>query len=181
MRKTNVRVLLAAMLAVAMLAGCKGGEEQYGEPESFSFVVYPGARYLGQLTEATKNAHRALNPGQEPPPTAIYDSDAPVDEVANWYAKQYGYNGVAADATNNLSAAKPPAYFRTGDLAADAQAIQPLVAKMGLQTDVTKAQGQYRAADIEPRPNRPRVTVQRPYFDVTTSTVVDKTLVLMSR
>jgi hypothetical protein len=52
---------------------------------------------------------------------------------------------------------------------------------MNVPTDLSKATGSYRAADILPRPNRPRVTVQRPYFDVTTSQVVDKTLILMSR
>ena len=29
--------------------------------------------------------------------------------------------------------------------------------------------------------NRPRVTIQHPYFDVTTSQVVDRTIVLMTR
>jgi hypothetical protein len=52
---------------------------------------------------------------------------------------------------------------------------------MKLTTDVTKASGSYKAAEIAPRPNRPRVTVQRPYFDVTTSQVVDRTLILMTR
>jgi hypothetical protein len=52
---------------------------------------------------------------------------------------------------------------------------------MKMNTDVTRAQGKYKAADIEPKPNRPRVTVQRPYFDVTNSQVVDRTLILMSR
>ena len=176
-----IRILLAALLvAAAMFLGCKG-EDDYSEPEAFSFVVYPGSRYLGQLTETTKAAHKALDPSSEPPPTAIYDTDAPVEQVAEFYAKEYGYNGVAADATNNLSAAKPPAYYRTGDLAGDVKAIAELLKKMNMPTDVTKAQGMYKAADIQPRPNRPRVVVQRPYFDVTTSQVVDRTLILMSR
>lgn len=169
------------LLALALIAGCKGAEEDLSEPETFSFVVYPGARYLGQLTETTKNAHRAMDPNTEPPPTAIYDTDAPVEEVAKWYAQQYGYNEVAPDATNNLSAAKPPAFYRTGDLAGDTKAIEELLKKMNMQTDVSKAVGTYKAAQIEPRPNRPRVTIQRPYFDVTNSQVVDKTLILMSR
>jgi hypothetical protein len=169
------------LLALAVIAGCKGGEEDFAEPEAFSFVVYPGSRYLGQLTETTKNAHRAMDPNTEPPPTAIYDSEAPVEEVAKWYAQQYGYKEVAPDATNNLSAAKPPAFYRTGDLAGDTQAIESLLRKMSMPTDVSKAVGSYRAAQIDPRPNRPRVTIQRPYFDVTTSQVVDKTLILMSR
>jgi hypothetical protein len=168
-------------LALALVAGCKGGEEEVVEPEAFSFVVYPGSRYLGQLTETTKNAHRAMDPNTEPPPTAIYDAEAPVEEVAKWYAQQYGYKEVAPDATNNLSAAKPPAFYRTGDLATDTKAIEELLRKMSLQTDVSKAVGMYKAAQIEPRPNRPRITIQRPYFDVTTSQVVDKTLILMSR
>ena len=175
------RTLLSALLAVtAIFVSCKG-EEEYAEPEAFSFVVYPGARYLGQLTEKTKEAHKTMNPAVEPPPTAIYDTDAPVEQVAEYYAKQYGYKGVAPDMTNNLSAAKPQAYYRSGDLAADQAVIADLLKKMNMPTDTSKAQGTYKAADIAPRPNRPRVTVQRPYFDVTTSQVVDRTLILMSR
>jgi len=52
---------------------------------------------------------------------------------------------------------------------------------MSLGTDVTKATDMYKSAEIQPRPNHPRVTVQRPYFDVTTSQTVDRTLILMSR
>jgi hypothetical protein len=172
--------LTVLLVAAAIVAGCQGREE-LAEADAFSFVVYPGSRYLGQLTETTKNAHRALNPQQEPPPTAIYDTDAPLEQVAEYYAKEYGYREVAPDVTNNLSAAKPPAYYRTGDLAVDVKSIEELLQKMNMQTDVTKAQGSYRAADLAPRPNRPRVTVQRPYFDPTSSQVVDRTLILMSR
>jgi hypothetical protein len=177
----HARTLLSALLALTVVfAACKG-EEEFAEPEAFSFVVYPGSKYLGQLTENTKQAHKVINPAQEPPPTAIYDTDAPIEQVADYYAKQYGYNEVAPDATNNLSAAKPQAYYRTGDLAADAKEIEPLLKRMNLPTDITKATGTYKAADITARPNRPRVTIQRPYFDVTTSQVVDRTLILMSR
>jgi hypothetical protein len=177
----TARYLLSALLALTLVfAACKG-EEEYAEPEAFSFVVYPGSRYLGQLTEATKQAHKTLNPTQEPPPTAIYDTDATVEQVAEYYAKQYGYPEVAPDATNNLSAAKPQAYYRAGDIATDFKGIQPLLQQMGINADAAKAVGQYKAADIAPRPNRPRVTVQRPYFDATTSTVVDRTLISMSR
>jgi hypothetical protein len=173
---TSTRITLAALLALAMLfAGC-GREEELAEPDAFSFVVYPGARYLGQLTESTRQAHKVMDPNKEPPPTAIYDTDAPLQQVADFYAQQYGYSGVATD-----SAAKPPAYYRDGDLGADAKAIEPLLQKMSLGTDVSKASGPYKSAEIAPRPNRPRVTVQRPYFDVTTSQVVDRTLILMSR
>jgi hypothetical protein len=176
----KVHLLSALLILTAVFAGCKGKEE-FAEPEAFSFVVYPGSRYLGQLTETTKNAHRALDPSTEPPPIAIYDTEAPVEQVAEFYAKEYGYKEVAADVTNNLSAAKPPAYYRSGDLQTDTKAIEELLKKMNMPTDVSKAVGSYRAADILPRPNRPRVTVQRPYFDSTTSQVVDRTLILMAR
>ena len=180
MSKKLLISLTALLVLAAMVAGCKGKEE-LAEPDAFSFVVYPGSRYLGQLTESSKNAHRVLNPNGEPPPTAIYDTDAPLEQVAEFYAKEYGYREVAPDVTNNLSAAKPPAFYRTGDLAVDVKSIEELLKKMNMPTDITKAQGSYRAADLAPRPNRPRVTVQRPYFDPTTSQVVDRTLILMSR
>lgn len=174
---------LLAVLAVvsAGLGGCKH-EKGPGAEEAFSFVVYPGANYLPHLTEMTKQAHKVLKPGEpEPPPVAIYDTDASVEDVANFYAKSYGFGAIAPDATNNLSAAKPRAYYRNGDLQTDAQAIQPLMQQMKLPTDITRAQGKYKAADIDAKPNRPRVTVQRPYFDVTNSQVVNRTLILMSR
>jgi hypothetical protein len=181
LRKT--RLLLLALLVVALaVTGCrKEKEEASNEPASFTFTIYPGSRYLTQLTELTKQAHKTLKPNEEPPPTAIYDTDAPVDRVAEYYAKSYGYNKVAPDSTNNLSTAKPPAYYRNGDLATDVKAIEPVLQKMNVKADTSKAQGHYRAAEIEPRVNRPRVTIQRPYFDVTTSQTVDRTLILMAR
>ena len=56
----KTRLLLSALLVLtAFFAGCKG-EDDYAEPEAFSFVIYPGSRYLGQLTEMTKNAHKVM-------------------------------------------------------------------------------------------------------------------------
>ena len=173
-------LLLLAVVAIA-IAGCKGEKKTSTEPETFQFTIYPGSRYLQQVTEVFKQATKAGNPAAEIPPMAIYDTDAPVETVAQFYAKAYGYPNVAADATNDLSAAKPPAFYRTGDLAADAKAIEPIVKKLNLNTDVSKAVGTYRAAEIARKTTRPQVTVQRPYFDVTTSQVVDRTIILMAR
>lgn len=176
----HLRLLLAALLAAALLfAACKGEEEEYAEPEAFSFVIYPGSRYLGQLTDKTKEAHKVMNPNVEPPPTAIYDTDATVEQVTQYYAQQYGYAQIAPE--KGTSATPPQAYYKTGDLALDAKAIEPLLPQLNLKTDVSKAVGTYKGAEIAPRPNRPRVTINRPYFDVTTSQVVDRTLILMSR
>lgn len=182
MEKKTRLLLIAPLLVVLAVLGCrKEKEDLSNEPATFTFTIYPGSRYLSQLTELTKQAHRTLKPNEEPPPIAIYDTDAPVERVAEFYAKSYGYTTVAPDATNNLSTAKPPAYYRTGDLAADVKAVEPVLQKMNVKSDTSKAQGHYKAAEIEPKTNRPRVTVQRPYFDVTTSQTVDRTLILMSR
>jgi hypothetical protein len=167
------------LVVVALAAGCSK-EDEYNEPDTFAFVIYPGSRYLGQITEATRQAHKILKPNEEPPPVAIYETDASVEDVANFYAKSYGYGSVAADATNNLSTVPPRAYFRAGDLS-EVKTSAELLQKLNLKTDISKAVGTYKAAEIAPRPNRPRVTVQRPYFDVTTSQVVNKTIILMSR
>lgn len=175
------RFVLLALVVTLPFAGCKSKENEANEPETFAFVVYPGARYLAQLSETTKQAHKAINPAAEPPAIAIYDTDAPVEKVAEWYAKEFGYSTIAPDATNNLSSAKPPAYWRSGDLATDATAAKPIADKLKLNVDYAKALGKYKAAEIEPKTNRPRVTVQRPYFDMTTSQTVDRTLILMSR
>jgi hypothetical protein len=181
MRKVLILLLVAAAVA-AVLTGCKGEQKEASiEPATFQFTIYPGSRYLAQLTELTKQAHKTLESDKEIPPTAIYDTDAPVDTVAQFYAKAYGFGNVAPDVTNNLSAAKPPAYYRTGDIAADVKSIESLLKKMNVNVDVSKAAGHYRAAEIESKPNRPHVTVQRPYFDLTTGQVVDRTIILMAR
>lgn len=179
-RVTHFRLIWVLLVLVAVFAGCRG-EDEVADTDTFSFVVYPGSRYLGQLTDITREAHRLLKPNEPAPPVAIYDTEASVEDVAHFYAKSYGYASIAPDPTNKLSAATPQAYYRTGDLTADVKSIEPLLPRLNLNSDVSKAVGTYKAADIAPRPNRPRVTVQRPYYDVITSQVVDRTLILMSR
>jgi hypothetical protein len=178
----TTRLLAAAMLIALVAAGCsKEKKNETTEPEAFAFTIYPGSRYLAQLTDLWKQAHKIFRPTDDVPPIAIYDTDAPLEKVAEFYAQSYGYNTVAPDATNNLSSAKPPAYYRSGDLAKDAAGIVPVAQKLNLKLDPTKATGAYRAAEIDPKPNRPRVTIQRPYFDASTSQTVDRTLIMMTR
>ena len=179
MKHLRLLTALLLLLAAFLVAACTGGEEEYAEPEAFSFVIYPGSRYLGELTEKTKQAHKVARPSEEPPPTAIYDAEATVEEVADYYAKQYGYAEIAAQPGTGTT--QPRAYYRTGDLAQDNLPLAGILPQLQLQTDLSKAVGTYRGAYISPRPNRPQVTIQRPYFDVTTSKVVDRTLILMSR
>ena len=184
MSRTSRLLTITALVALLSLsvAGC--GKEKKGdssEPEAFAFTIYPGSRYLAQLTDLWKQARKVMRPSDDVPPIAIYDTDAPVDKVAEFYAQAYGYNKVAPDATNNLSSAKPPAYYRTGELATDVAGIVSVAQKMNLKLDPSKAVGSYRAAEIDPKSNRPRVTIQRPYFDASTSQTVDRTLIMMSR
>ena len=179
MSKRKYLLLVAAVIIAA--AGCRGEKKASTEPETFQFTIYPGSRYLQQVTEVFKQAAKVYRPNEEIPPTAIYDTDASVEDVAQFYAKAYGYPGVAPDETNGGSAVKPAAYYRTGDMAADAKAMEPTAKKLNLNVDVSKAAGTYRAAEISRKPNRPQVTIQRPYFDVTTSQVVDRTIILMAR
>jgi len=174
------RAVVAVILLSLALTGCKSEKSESSEPATFTFTVYPGSRYQAPLTDLFKRAATVINPNTTPPPIAIYDSDAPIDAVANYYAKTYGYTKVGSDATNNLSAAKPPAYYRNGDLATDIKAVEPLMKKLSLNVDIAKAQGKYRAVEIESKMNRPRVTIQRPYFDVINSQVVDRTMILMA-
>src|SRR5262245_36775386 len=179
MGKLKYLMLFAA--AVLPLAGCRGEKKEGTEPPTFQFTIYPGSRYLQQVTEVFKQASKLYHPTEEVPPMAVYDTDAPVDQVAEFYAKAYGYQNVAADATNDMSSVKPPAYYRSGDMAADIKAADDMIKKLNLKTDPSKAVGTYRAAEIQAKPNRPHVTIQRPYFDVTTSQVVDRTVILMAR
>ncbi len=175
------RAVLVALLFGVAFGGCKNEKKpETSEPPGFTFTVYPGAQYLSELTELTKRAHGVVQPKEPAPPIAIYDADAPLDAVANFYMQSYGFAKIAPDATNNLSVAKPPAYYRSGDLATDVKSIGPLLQKLKVKIDLSKAQGKYRAVELEGRPNRPRVTIQRPYFDVTKSQVIDRTIILMA-
>lgn len=179
--RTFSRSLAITLIAVAaLIIGCNK-EKSASEQQTFAFVVYPGAKYLPQITDLFKQASKVIKPNEEPAQYAVYDTDAPIEDVATWYANNYGYGKVAADSTNNLSAAKPAAYFRTGDLAADAKATQDIIKKLNASADVSKASGAYKAAEIEAKPNRPHVTIERPYFDPAKSEVVNRTLILMLR
>lgn len=178
MVKSFRAVAAAAVALLLVVGGCKSESESAADAEPFAFVVYPAARYLGPLTEVTKKAHALAKPSEPPPPLVIYDTEAPLEIVANYYAKEYGYGVIAPD---NVSLASPLAYYRTGELFGDVKAVEPLFGKLNLTVDTSKAKGAYRAVEVGGKPNRPRVTLQRPYFDVTSSEVVDRTLILMSR
>jgi hypothetical protein len=179
---------LSALLLLISLAACRREksadvsdyESRDAQGSGYTFVVYPGARLLPELTDLRRKAQSALS-GSAPPPQAVYDTDASVEDVATFYAKQYGYGKVAPDATGNFSSAAPPAYYRTGDLAQDNAGMKPVLDKIGSRADLSKAVGAYKGAQISAQPSRPAVTLTRPYFDVSKSQVVNRTLIIMYR
>jgi hypothetical protein len=185
-----MRRLLAVGLAVVALVGCQRESEMepLSEYESadlqaraYNFQVYPGARFLQAQTDVLRRAHFVIQPkATEAPPMAMYDSEAPLDQVANFYAERYGYQ-LAANSTNNFSSVKPNAYYTGGDLTKDVAQVKPILDQLKMNTDISEAKGEYRGVHIDPSENMPRVTLQRPYFDVVNGQVVDRTLILMVR
>ena len=83
--RTFSRPLAIVLIAAAAFIGCSK-EKPASEGTTFAFFVYPGAKYLSQLTDLFKQAHKVIKPAEEPPATAVYDTDAPLEDVANYYA-----------------------------------------------------------------------------------------------
>jgi hypothetical protein len=151
------------------------------QARTYNFQVYPQARFLEKQTELLRRAHFVMQPkATEAPPMAMYDTEAPLDQVAQFYADRYGYK-LAANQTNDFSSVKPDAYYASGDLAKDVQTIKPVLDQLKVQPDLSKAVGEYRAVHINPSENMPRVSLQRPYFDLINGQVVDRTQILLVR
>jgi len=144
----------------------------------FNFQVYPGATYLEPYTDLLKKAHFVLQPNaKEAPPMAVYDTADAVDKVAPWYADKYSYPTIA----DNFSSVPPPAYYTQGEIQADLANLKPVLEKLGMSTDLTTGVGKYRGAYIRPQETLPRVSIQRPYFDLVNHKLVDRTLIVMVR
>ncbi len=182
-----MRRVLIVVAALLIAAGCReeklepmeAGEAAGVQAKAYNFVVYPGARFLEQHTDVMRRSHFVLNPNAaDAPPMAVYESDAPVEEVAKFYADKYGYS--LAENAGADPAAKPKAYFTSGDLS-ESLAIKPITEKLGMKLKFENLSGPWRGAHISPRVDMPRVTLQRPYFDYVNDGVIDKTLILMVR
>ena len=182
----SIRILALALL----LAACR--KEQSVEPlsnyesadvqaKAFNFQIYPGAKFDEQQTDLLRRAHFVLQPeAKEAPPMAVYVSDAPLDQVAKFYAEKYGYQ-LAENEANDFKTVKPEAYYHSGDLKQDAEAVVPIAEKLNLKPEPEKAQGRFRGAYLAPQPTLPRVSLKRPYFDLLTNQTVDKTMIVMVR
>lgn len=185
-----MKCLTLAMAAALLLASCGDEDLQPLDPfesaelqaRMYNFQVYPGARFLEKQTEVLRRAHFVMQPDAvEAPPMAMYETDAPLEEVARWYAEKYGYAEVATDEVNDFSSVKPQAYYTAGELGPDAAAIAPIVEKLGLQLTAQRISGAWRGAHISPTEDLPRVSLQRPYVDVVNDRTTDKTLIVMVR
>lgn len=152
------------------------------QARAYNFQVYPGAQYLKEPTEILRRGSLAMHPSlTEAPPMAMYDTNASIDDVAEFYRVKYDYARIAENEMNSFSSAKPNAYFSTGDMRKDLESIRPLVDQLKLKVDYDKAAGKYRGAYLAPKPGMPRVTLQRPYFDLSKNQVVDRTLIVLVR
>jgi hypothetical protein len=178
--------LTAAALVLA--AGCRekalepvgAGEAAGVQAKAYNFQVYPGSRFLEQQTDVLRRSHFVLHPeASDAPPMAMYEADAPIEDVATFYAQKYGYGPLAEKAPPD-GAPQVKAYYTSGDLS-ESLAIKPITEKLGMQLKFENLSGPWRGAHIAPRVDMPRVTLQRPYFDFVNDRVVDKTLILMVR
>jgi hypothetical protein len=183
------RIAALLLVALALMACRKEKVQPMSEYESaevqaraYNFLVFPGAKLLQAQIDLLKKASFVLQPElKEAPAMTMYDTDAPLEQVAAFYAGKYGYPAVAPSEREDFSAVKPKAYYTAGDLGQDAAHIKPVLEKLRLSSDISAAVGKYRGAYLAPQTNLPRVTLQRPYFDVVNRKVVDRTLILMVR
>jgi len=183
--------MILVLVSIVVLSGCRKEEtlQPLSEYESadvqaraYNFQIHPGAKFLEAETALLRRAHFVLQPdATEAPPMAMYETDAPLEEVATYYAEKYGFPRVAENELNNFSSAKPAAYFTTGDLAKDTEQVKPILEKLKSTVDTSKAAGPYRGAHISATGNMPRVTLQRPYFNLVRGEVADRTLIVMVR
>lgn len=178
-------LILAALLVVS--CGDEGEVKVLDEYESadlaaraWSFQVYPGSEFLPDYTDAFRRSHALLNPSSpEPPPIAVYDTDASVEDVARFYVETYGYDRISPAPEDPGEA--PPAYLTSGDIGEDTRKIEDLLRRLGYDHDLDSVEGEWKGAHIAPVGPYPRVTIQRPYFHFGSGEVRDRTLILMVR
>ncbi|MBW3565818.1 MAG: hypothetical protein KY459_13970 [Acidobacteria bacterium] len=180
--------LLLAVPLLLSFAGCREpkGEalDEYESSEvrtrSMDFQVYPGSSFLEEHTEAYRRSHSILNPRSKTiPPMAFYESNDPVETVAGFYAKIYGYERVHPNAVNDFSPYPPHAYLTRGDLAEATRAIVPIIEQLGYDSDISDVSGDFAGAHVDGIDLFPRVSLQRPWYDFISGEVRDTTMILM--
>lgn len=181
--------MLCCALVLAAIGCRKEADRPVAEYEvaglqarAYNFQVYPGSTFLKEQTDILRRGSLKMHAYlTEAPPMAMYETGATIDEVAEFYRDKYGYARIAENEMNSFSAAKPNAYFSTGDLRADLESIRPLIDELKLKVEYGKVGGKYRGAYLAPKPGMPRVTLQRPFFDLVRNEVIDRTLIVLVR
>lgn len=188
---TSVGLIVVNVMFLAITAGCR--KEPVLEPlppseaaairaQAWDFHVYPGATELGAQEDLLRRASLALDPAKkEPPALGMWDTDDPLEDVAAFYSGKYQYGEISPSDAPLPDGSKPLAWRSEGDLATDAAAIRPVLERLGMKSDTTAAIGTYRSVTMRGTTGLPRVSIQRPYFDVFEGKVVDRTLVLLVR
>lgn len=150
--------------------------------QAWDFHVYPGATELGGQEDLLRRAALALDPARkEPPALGMWDTDAPLETVAEFYTGKYRYGPIAPTNAPLADGSNPVAWWGEGNLAEDAARTRPVLEKLGMKSDVSAAVGTYRSVTMRGNNGLPRVSIQRPYFDLIGGKVVDRTLVLLVR
>ena len=167
-----------AALVAACLAGCRSepvrvSSYEWIDPaaEKAPFPVFPGSTVLADQTDLVRRARVLMLPKGVPAPRLIvFDTDAPIDEVAAWFAERHA------------SPEGTPAAVRrvAGDLAADETALAPILAKLGHKYTPGVGRGACVSAEIAGGGGRPSVSLRRPWRDFVHDRVVDRTLIMIS-
>lgn len=174
----GIAMLLAVGLLIPVAAGCSDHQEADRGVAAYS---YPGARQLHQQEVILHRAHALLNPGADAREIVILETADSVESVALFYAARYGIRQVVEDTVNDFSATLPPAYYREGDIGEDVRQYAHIVAALGLPFDPESISGSYRGAQINGTSTQPTITIQRPYIELPNGTIVDRTVILISK
>lgn len=132
--------------------------------------LFDGATPLPAQTDLMRRARAVIRGGApaDEGRLVLLETEAPVDEVAAYYATALGTDGVAAKVTRTA-----------GDFGADEASLTPVLERLGVAF-TRGAKGSYASAVIEGAPGMPHVSLQRPYRDFVGDRIVDRTLVIVS-
>ena len=163
---------------ILLLASACGQErlekvEEYVSQDPWAELAYPGAEQRVEQEDLLRKAHFLANPSADSAPhVEAYSTPDPLNEVAAFYARKYGYGVLPEDPT-------APAHLGSGDFADMRQSIEQIAAKLVETPDLEALKGPYRTAYFRGTGMLPRISLQRPYFDLTRGELIDQTVIVM--
>lgn len=184
----KIRTDVVRQLGVVILAGSIGCGQQdsvqreppLGLDPAFAGAVCSDVRYLARQTVLLERAQSLMNPDTSGrAKLALLDTADPFEDILHCYASLYQVEYIANNQHNDLSAVPPAAFRFQGDVAADLQTIRPVLDALGQAPNGPQPSTPYAGATFLPRDGRPRVSLQRPYYDLVDGRIVDRTLILL--